>query len=228
MYGDKLELQLSGFNDKLPNLLSKLVATISTFMPSEDRFKLYIEGLCHGNFLEEEAISLSNIFKDNFSVQPLPFGMRHYDRVICLPPGANLVGDVSVKNKLERNSVLELDLDKASFKNYKDGLINKLLEKDPSHSCETNRFWNQIVDGRYMFDISQKEAEELKNIQKNDIVDWYKTYLQESSPKCRKLAIRVWGCEVNMIEAETPLKSEVSIKDVEAFKMSSTFYPRPC
>lgn len=70
--------------------------------------QLYIEGLCHGNFLEEEAVSLSNIFKDNFSVQPLPLGMRHYERVICLPPGANLVRDVSVKNKLERNSVLEV------------------------------------------------------------------------------------------------------------------------
>lgn len=70
--------------------------------------QLYIEGLCHGNFLEEEAISLSNVFKDNFSVPPLPLEMRHYERVICLPPGANLVRDVSVKNKLERNSVLEV------------------------------------------------------------------------------------------------------------------------
>ncbi|KAA0033496.1 nardilysin-like [Cucumis melo var. makuwa] len=375
--GDKLELKVFGFNDKLPNLLSKLLATAKTFMPSEDRFKvikekmernlrntnmkprshssylrlqvlcerfydadeksdvlndlsfvdlkahipevlsqLYIEGLCHGNFLEEEAISLSNIFKDNFSVQPLPLGMRHYERVMCLPPGANLVRDVSVKNKLERNSVLELyfqiepevgmeesirqkalidlfdeiideplfnqlrtkeqlgyvvecsprvtyriygfcfsvqsseyspiflqerfenfitglqelllDLDEASFENYKNGLIGKLLEKDPSLYHETNRLWDQIVDKRYAFDFSQKEVEKLKNIEKNDIIDWYKTYLQESSPKCRRLAIRVWGCETNMIDAETPVKSVVAIKDVEAFKTSSMFYPSLC
>lgn len=81
---------------------------------------------------------------------------------------------------------------------------------------------------RYMFDFSQKEAEELKNIQKNDIIDWYKTYLQESSPKCRRLAIRVWGCETNMVEAKTPLKSVVAIKDIEAFKTSSMFYPSLC
>lgn len=39
--GDKLELKVFGFNDKLPNLLSKLLATAKTFMPSEDRFKVY-------------------------------------------------------------------------------------------------------------------------------------------------------------------------------------------
>lgn len=374
--GDKLELKVFGFNDKLPNLLAKLLSTAKTFMPSEDRFKvikenmernlrntnmkprshssylrlqvlcerfydadeksnvlndlsfvelkahipvllsqLYIEGLCHGNLLEEEAISLSNIFKDNFSVQPLPLGMRHYERVICLPPGASLVRDVSVKNKLERNSVLELyfqiepevgtesirlkalidlfdeiideplfnqlrtkeqlgyvvqcsprvtyriygfcfsvqsseyspiflqerfenfisgleelllGLDEASFENYKNGLIAKLLEKDPSLSYETNRIWNQIIDKRYVFDFSQKEAEELKSIQKKDIIDWYKTYLQEPSPKCRRLAIRVWGCEANLIEAETLPKSVVAIKDIEAFKTASMFYPSFC
>lgn len=81
---------------------------------------------------------------------------------------------------------------------------------------------------RYMFDFSQKEAEELKSIQKSDIIDWYKTYLQEPSPKCRRLAIRVWGCEANLLEAETPPKSVVAIKDLEAFKTTSMFYPSLC
>ena len=40
-------------------------------------------------------------------------------------------------------------LDDDSFKNYKGGLMAKLLEKDPSLSYETNRLWNQIVDKRY-------------------------------------------------------------------------------
>lgn len=41
IYGDKLELKVFGFNDKLPILLSKLLATAKSFMPSEDRFKVY-------------------------------------------------------------------------------------------------------------------------------------------------------------------------------------------
>lgn len=70
--------------------------------------QLYIEGLCHGNLLEEEAIGISNIFSANFSVPPLPVEMRYQEHVIDLPYGANLIRDVSVKNKLERNSVVEV------------------------------------------------------------------------------------------------------------------------
>lgn len=67
-----------------------------------------MEGICHGNLLEEEAIAISNIFKTTFFAQPLPYEMRHKEYVICLSAGANLVRDVNVKNKMEKNSVIEV------------------------------------------------------------------------------------------------------------------------
>ena len=70
--------------------------------------QVYIEGLCHGNLLEEEAVNISNIFKSCFSVPPIPKEMRHKEKVLCLPSGANFVRDVRVKNKLEPNSVVEV------------------------------------------------------------------------------------------------------------------------
>lgn len=70
--------------------------------------QLYIEGLCHGNLLEEEAHRLSEIFKSNFFVQPLPYDFRHKEIVMCLPSSADLVRYVKVKNKLETNSVVEV------------------------------------------------------------------------------------------------------------------------
>ncbi|PON37676.1 S-ribosylhomocysteinase (LuxS) [Parasponia andersonii] len=373
---DKLELKVYGFNNKLPVLLSKLLATAKSFLPTDDRFQviredmkrtlkntnmkplshssylrlqvlcqsfydadeklqfldqlsvtdlkasipelrsqLYIEGLCHGNLLEEEAIGIANTFKTVFLAQPLPNEMRHKEYVICLPASANFIRDVSVKNNMEKNSVVELyfqieqdvgldsirlkalidlldeiveeplfnqlrtkeqlgyvvecsprityrvfgfcfcvqsaeyspihlqeridnfingleelleGLDSNSFENYKGGLMAKLLEKDPSLSYETNRLWNQIVDKRYIFDLSKREAEELGRIQKSDVINWYKTYLQQSSPKCRRLAIRVWGCNTNLKEVEMRSKPEQVIKDVAAFKMSSVFYPSIC
>ncbi|WCJ34959.1 Insulin-degrading enzyme [Euphorbia peplus] len=374
--GDKLELKVYGFNDKLPVLLSKILMIAKSFMPVDDRFKvikeniqrsiknvnmkplahstylrlavlcktfydveeklsilndlsladlkafipdlrsqIYIEGLCHGNLSEEEAINLSNIFKSNFSVQPLPVNMRHEEHILRLPPSSNLTRDVNVKNKSETNSVVELyfqieqeqglksikmkalldlfdeivgeplfnqlrtkeqlgyvvegsprvtyrvygfcfcvqsskyspiylqgrienfinsiedlleKLDEASFANYKNGLTAKLLEKDPSLQYETNRLWGQITDKRYMFDFSQKEAEELKNLSKNDVIEWYKTYLQQSSPKCRRLVVRVWGCNTDSNELETPRDSETVIRDFAAFKMSAECYPSLC
>ncbi|RWW10416.1 hypothetical protein BHE74_00022453 [Ensete ventricosum] len=117
--GDKLELKLYGFNDKLPILLSKILKLSKTFMPNIDRFKVhsprtgqladgYIPpGLCHGNLSEEEAINISNIFTNTFPVEPIPAGLRHKERVICLPSGCSLNRSVSVKNELEVNSVVE-------------------------------------------------------------------------------------------------------------------------
>ncbi|KAJ6763705.1 putative proteinRDILYSIN [Salix purpurea] len=290
------------------------LADLNAFIP-ELRSQLYIEALCHGNLLEEEAINLSNIIRNNLSIQPLPVNMRHEEHVICLPCSANLVRDVNVKNKSETNSVVELyfqiepevgldsiklkaladlfdeiveeplfnqlrtkeqlgyvvecsprvtyringfcfivqsskynpvyllgrienfingleelleGLDDASFENYKSGLMAKLLEKDPSLQYETNRLWNQITDKRYMFDTSLKEAEKLKSIHKSDVINWFRTYLQQSSPKCRRLTIRLWGCNIDLKEVETRPDSEQVIKDITAFKVSSEYYPSFC
>ncbi|KAL3530974.1 hypothetical protein ACH5RR_010296 [Cinchona calisaya] len=376
LYGDKLELKVYGFNDKLPVLLFKILATTKSFLPKDDRFRvikedlertlkntnmkplshssylrlqvlcqnfwdveeklsllndlslsdlrafipellsqLYIEGLCHGNISVEEAFIISNIFKSNLSVPPLPVEMRHKEYVMCLPCSADLVRDVRVKNELEKNSVVELyfqiepeletgltklkalvdlfdeiveeplfnqlrtkeqlgyvvdcsprvtyriigfcfrvqsseynpiylqgridnfingveeildGLDNESFENYKSGLMGKLLEKDPSLLYETNRFWGQIVDKRYMFDLSEKEAAELKSIQKVDVIDWYRMYLRHPSPKCRKLAVRVWGCHADLKDADRQMSSAKVIEDLAAFKKLSAFYPNMC
>lgn len=76
--------------------------------------------------------------------------------------------------------------------------------------------------------MSKKEAEELSGIHKIDVINCYKMYLQQSSPKCRRLAVRVWGCNTDMKDAETQNKSLQVIKDVTTFKMSSKFYPSIC
>nr|XP_027091260.1 nardilysin-like isoform X1 [Coffea arabica] len=376
LYGDKLELKVYGFNDKLPVLLFKVLTMTKSFSPKDDRFmvikediertlkntnmkplshssylrlqalcqsfwdveqklsllndlslsdlrafipdllsQLYIEGLCHGNILEEEAVVISNIFKSNFSVPALPVEMRHKECVMCLPSGADLVRDIRVKNKLEKNSVVELyyqiepelesgltklkalvdlfdeiveeplfnqlrtkeqlgyvvdcsprvtyrimgfcfrvqsseynpvylqgridnfingieemleGLDNESFENYKSGLMGKLLEKDPSLLYETNRFWGQIVDKRYMFDLSEKEAMELGSIQKGDVIEWYRTYLRHPSPKCRRLAVRVWGCYTDWNEVNAQLSAAQLIEDPATFKKLSAYYPSMC
>lgn len=44
----------------------------------------------------------------NFPVHPLPSELRHAEHVICLSSSANLVRDISVKNKSEKNSVVEV------------------------------------------------------------------------------------------------------------------------
>ncbi|ERN04132.1 hypothetical protein AMTR_s00077p00061270 [Amborella trichopoda] len=362
--GDRIEVKLYGFNDKLPTLLSKILSISRSFLPSEDHFKvikenmertfrnsnmkplnhssylrlqvlrnkfwdvddklscladtslsdlknviprllsqLYIEGICHGNILEEEALNIANIFRDIFPVPPLPKELRHEERVLHLPSGTCLIRNANVKNNSEVNSVVELyfqiepdkgvestrsrvmadlfeeiigepcfnqlrtkeqlgyvvecdprmtfrvigfcfrvqssrygplylqervdnfidklqevldGLDQRSFENYRSGLIAKKLEKDPSLSYETDHYWGQIFDRRYLFNMSKMEAEELKRIEKEDVIEWYNAYFKGESEKCCRLAIHVWGCTTNMEE------------DLEAFKLSSKFYPSLC
>lgn len=375
--GDKLELKLYGFNDKLSILLSKILTLSKSFVPNIDRFEvikedmersyknanmkplnhstylrlqllrenfwdvddklaclleltlsdlkafipnllsqLHIEGLCHGNLSEEEAVNISNIFTNTFSVEPLPLDLRHQVRILQLPSGANLVQSVGVKNELEVNSVAELyfqieqdngteatrlraitdlfsnifeepcfnqlrtkeqlgyvvecglrmtyrvlgfcfrvqsskysplhlhsrienfrkdicrlldELDDESFENHRTGLIAQKLEKDPSLSYETGRYWGQITDKRYLFDMSKLEAEELKTIQKTDVINWYNTYLRPPSPKCRQLTIHVWGCNTNMQErTESREQFGKVIEDVDSFKRGSEFYSGLC
>lgn len=43
---DKLELKVYGFNNKLPVLLSKLLATAKSFLPTDDRFQVHTISLC--------------------------------------------------------------------------------------------------------------------------------------------------------------------------------------
>lgn len=78
-----------------------------------------------------------------------------------------------------------------------------------------------------MFDLSEKEAEELKSIGKEDIIEWYHTYLRQPSPKCRRLAIHVWGCNAVLKDADAQVPAQV-IRDVTEFKRSSEFYPSLC
>lgn len=79
-----------------------------------------------------------------------------------------------------------------------------------------------------MFDLSEKEAEELKYIEKEDIVEWYRTYLRQPSPKCRRLAIHMWGCNTNEKDADAQVASKQVIKDLAELKKKSEFYPSLC
>ncbi|PIA31419.1 hypothetical protein AQUCO_04900014v1 [Aquilegia coerulea] len=94
-------------DDQLLCLVDLSLADLEEFIPKL-LVQLHIEGLCHGNLSEEEAINIADIFKCNLSTEPLPVNLRHKERVLCLPSGANLVKDVRVKNKFEENSVVQV------------------------------------------------------------------------------------------------------------------------
>lgn len=81
---------------------------------------------------------------------------------------------------------------------------------------------------RYLFDMSKLEAEELKTIQKTDVVNLYNTYFRSQSPKCRRLAIHVWGCKADTHGGAQTKDFGKEIDDVDSFKRHSKFYSSLC
>ncbi|PQM40259.1 nardilysin-like [Prunus yedoensis var. nudiflora] len=288
--GEKLEIKVCGFNDKLPALLSKILATVKQILPTDDCLKtfydpddklhvldelsisdlnlfipelwsqVFIEGLCHGNIdasvknkLETNSVTEEVLTRMNGVIdllieiirEPLFNQLRTKEQlgyiVECGPRITYRVfgfifyvqsseySPVYLQERIDNfiNGLEELleGIDDDLFENYRSGLMAGLLEKDLSLTCETDRYWCEIVGKRYMFDFAAEEAEELKTIHKEDVINWYRTYLQQSSPKCRRLATRVWGCNTDPKEAEARSESMQGIEDPATFKMSSTFYP---
>ncbi|KAF5201841.1 Nardilysin-like [Thalictrum thalictroides] len=86
--------------DQLHCLVDLSYTDLKEFIPKL-LLQLHIEGLCHGNLSKEEAINIVDLFKCNLSTKSLPMNLKHKERVLRLPSGANFVRDVRVKNKLE-------------------------------------------------------------------------------------------------------------------------------
>lgn len=70
----------------------------------------YIEGLCHGNLYEDEALAIANIFKQALVKSALPPELRPIERVVRLDPSSSLLYTAPVKNEAEENSVVEVSL----------------------------------------------------------------------------------------------------------------------
>ncbi|MCO5583223.1 hypothetical protein L7F22_037131 [Adiantum nelumboides] len=167
--GDKLEVKLHGFSEKLPRLASRIAQFLKTFSPSPDRFEvikedllrgytnvnmkpskhstylrlqilkeqffavedkkealaklcvgdlisfipcllsqIYIEAFCHGNLLEDEALTIANIFKDSLALQPLCNAGEPREKILRLPLGSSLIYNTDAINPLEENSAVEM------------------------------------------------------------------------------------------------------------------------
>jgi len=77
------------------------------------------------------------------------------------------------------------------FEGHKRSIINKRLEKLKNMGSETSRYWSHI--GSEYFDFVQHETDAmmLRSITKRDILEFYRQYLDPSSPFRAKLSIHL-------------------------------------
>ncbi|KMQ45885.1 hypothetical protein HL42_3385 [Trichophyton rubrum] len=102
------------------------------------------------------------------------------------------------------------------FEGHRRSIINKRLEKLKNLSSETSRFWSHI--GSEYFDFTQHEidAAVLEDITKDDIIAFYRQYIDPSSPTRAKLSVHMKAQASASLVASAEQKSAVLAK-IEQF-----------
>ena len=77
------------------------------------------------------------------------------------------------------------------FESHKRSLINKKLEKVKFLDQESNRFWHHIGSDEYDFLQKEHEVECLKPLSKADMLEFFKYYIDPTSPARAKLAVHM-------------------------------------
>jgi len=74
-------------------------------------------------------------------------------------------------------------------------------KKDHKLSQETYRAWEKIFHRLLHFDKREKEAEAVKKLTKQDLLDFYHTYISKKATKRRKLVVHIFGNQHPMEKA---------------------------
>ncbi|AET00720.2 insulin-degrading enzyme [Medicago truncatula] len=100
------------------------------------------------------------------------------------------------------------DLDSKTFKKYRRSLVDKKLQGCSSLEDESCQVWKEISKYSGNINITQKVAEQLKQITKDDLMRFYRKYFKKSSGNCRRLKINVWSSEKFPEADDSPYKDE--------------------
>ncbi|EJD07221.1 insulin-degrading enzyme [Fomitiporia mediterranea MF3/22] len=83
------------------------------------------------------------------------------------------------------------DMQEGEFEEHKKALVHQWTEKLKNLGEESTRFWSEIQMGYYNFQRNEKDAELIKSITKQDVLNMYKTSIDPSSPLRSKISIHM-------------------------------------
>ena len=82
-------------------------------------------------------------------------------------------------------------MDAEQFESHKRSLINKKLEKVKNLDQESSRFWHHIGSDEYDFLQKEIEVEHLKPLTKAEMMEFFKQYIDPTSPGRAKLSVHM-------------------------------------
>ncbi|XP_050230327.1 insulin-degrading enzyme-like 1, peroxisomal [Mercurialis annua] len=129
--------------------------------------------------------------------------------------------------KMFENKVYEMTDDE--FEDNVKALIGTKLEKHKNLWEESGFYWNEISSGTLKFDRRECEVAALKQLTKQQFVDFFNEFLRIGAPQKRTLSIRVYG-SLHSLEYTTDHTSEPTqpdsarVDDIFSFRRSQPLY----
>jgi len=125
-------------------------------------------------------------------------------------------------------------IDDKEFKENKESVITKLLEKPKNLATQTATFFKSIEAKNYDFERDKRDSEYIKKITKEEIIEFYEKYVDVKSPERKKFSIHIFskGKDNDLVkekqdEINNILNKNVIIEDIYTFRRNQDFGPSP-
>nr|XP_009388449.1 PREDICTED: insulin-degrading enzyme-like 1, peroxisomal isoform X2 [Musa acuminata subsp. malaccensis] len=114
------------------------------------------------------------------------------------------------------------------YKSNVNALIDMKLEKHKNLREESAFYWREIVDGTLKFDRRESEVAALRELSKEELLDFFSTYVKVDAPQRKTLSVQVYGglhtAEYKKVVQEADTHKVCQIKDIFSFRRSRPLY----
>ncbi|XP_039140385.1 insulin-degrading enzyme-like 1, peroxisomal [Dioscorea cayenensis subsp. rotundata] len=139
---------------------------------------------------------------------------------------AQLDGRVEGFLKMFEDKLYEMTDDQ--FKSNVNALIDMKLEKYKNLREESTVYCREISDGTLRFDRQESEVAALRELTKQELFEFFNSYIKVDAPQRKTLSIQVYGClhsaEFQSSIHESSSLQNCQIRDIFSFKRSRPFY----
>ena len=106
--------------------------------------------------------------------------------------------DDRAENFLAKVPELLTNLKDEEFANHKDAIMKSKVEPPKTLRAESGVYWNEIAQGTYDFHRDAIDAEVVKILTKQDVLDYWMKTFDASARGRRKLSTQVWAAHLTL------------------------------
>lgn len=101
------------------------------------------------------------------------------------------------------------------------------LEKHKNLNEESSFYWLEIKNGTFKFNRKDEEVAALRELKKEELIDFFDTYIKVDAPKKKSMSICVYGSQhlKEMASDKDKVASPfIEIEDIVGFRKSQPLY----